>query len=251
VRKAFAPQSGRRAERNARRNVERDQARLHVPAIDRTFGGYGGGQGQSSTVGARIAEDGHGPPPVIVAVIGPPGVGKSTLVRSLVRRYTKTTIAEVKGPITLVTGTSYRQDFMHCLLGNSCVLRVTGKARRLTIIECPNDLGAIVDVAKVADLVLLMIDGSFGFEMVCSLLQHSGKAAADNGQTGNIRSFIGPLVSRTSKTHSCFDPSRPDQIASYSQGAKETAQAPLLDRALRRGQDVLSEWCHERPLPRP
>ena len=43
---------------------------------------------------------------------------------------------------------------------------VTGKSRRLTIIECPNDLGAMVDVAKVADLVLLIIDGSFGLEMV-------------------------------------------------------------------------------------
>lgn len=41
-----------------------------------------------------------------------------------------------------------------------------GKNRRLTIIECPNDLGAMIDVCKVADLVLLMIDGSFGFEMV-------------------------------------------------------------------------------------
>lgn len=46
-------------------------------------------------------------------------------------------------------------------------VRVVGKNRRLTIIECPNDLGSMIDTAKVADLVLLMIDGSFGFEMVC------------------------------------------------------------------------------------
>ena len=51
---AFAPKSGRRAERQGRRNVERDQARLHVPLINRT------------------PED--EPPPVIVAVMGPPGV---------------------------------------------------------------------------------------------------------------------------------------------------------------------------------
>lgn len=43
---------------------------------------------------------------------------------------------------------------------------VTGKARRLTIIECPNDLGSMIDMGKIADLVLLMIDGSFGLEMV-------------------------------------------------------------------------------------
>lgn len=42
---------------------------------------------------------------------------------------------------------------------------VSGKGRRLTFIETPNDMGAMVDVAKVADLVLLMVDGSFGFEM--------------------------------------------------------------------------------------
>ncbi|KAI5478527.1 ribosome biogenesis protein BMS1 [Pseudohyphozyma bogoriensis] len=131
--KAFTSQSGRKAEKLARRNVEKDQTRLHVPLVDRTFGGTAG-------QGGKDADD---IPPVIVAVIGPQGVGKTTLVRSLVRRYTKNTMADIKGPVTVVSG----------------------KNRRLTIIECPNDLGAMIDVAKVADLVLLMIDGSFGFEM--------------------------------------------------------------------------------------
>lgn len=45
-------------------------------------------------------------------------------------------------------------------------LFLAGKSRRLTFIEVPNDLGSMIDTAKVADLVLLMIDGSFGFEMV-------------------------------------------------------------------------------------
>ncbi|EIN12353.1 GTP binding protein [Punctularia strigosozonata HHB-11173 SS5] len=121
--KAFAPRSGRRAEKQGRRNAERDQSRLHVPLVDRTP------QDQ--------------PPPVIVAVVGPPGVGKSTLVKSLVRRYTKQTLNEIKGPITVVSG----------------------KKRRLTFIECNNDLNSMIDIGKVADLVLLMIDGSFGFEM--------------------------------------------------------------------------------------
>jgi hypothetical protein len=31
--------------------------------------------------------------------------------------------------------------------------------------ECPNDLNAMCDIAKTADLILLLIDGSFGFEM--------------------------------------------------------------------------------------
>ena len=40
-----------------------------------------------------------------------------------------------------------------------------GKTRRITFIECPPDLHGMLDAAKYADLVLLMIDGAFGFEM--------------------------------------------------------------------------------------
>lgn len=125
---AFAPKSGRRADRQGRRNVERDQTRLHVPLVNRT------------------PDD--DPPPVIIAIVGPPGVGKTTLLKSLVRRYAKQTLNEAKGPITVVSG----------------------KKRRLTFIECNNDLNSMIDIGKIADLVLLMVDGSFGFEMVCNNL---------------------------------------------------------------------------------
>ncbi|KAI0726270.1 DUF663-domain-containing protein [Fomitopsis betulina] len=121
--KAFAPRSGRRADRQGRRKVERDQTRLHVPLVDRTPDDQ--------------------PPPVIVAIVGPPGVGKTTLLKSLVRRYTKQTLNEAKGPVTIVSG----------------------KKKRITFIECNNDLNSMIDVGKIADLVLLMIDGSYGFEM--------------------------------------------------------------------------------------
>ncbi|QRV77376.1 40S ribosome biogenesis protein Tsr1 and BMS1 C-terminal [Ceratobasidium sp. AG-Ba] len=121
--KAFAPRSGRNADRQGRRAAEKDQTRLHVPLVNRT------------------PDD--EPPPVIVAMVGPPGVGKTTLVKSLVKRYTKHTLSEVKGPITVVAG----------------------KKRRLTFVECNNDLNSMIDIGKIADLVLLMIDGSFGFEM--------------------------------------------------------------------------------------
>ncbi|KAI0685623.1 hypothetical protein BC835DRAFT_1383114 [Cytidiella melzeri] len=121
--KAFAPRSGRRAEKQGRRAAERDQTRLHVPLVDRT------------------PDD--EPPPVVVAIVGPPGVGKTTLVKSLVRRYTKQTLNQVQGPVTVVSG----------------------KKKRITFLECNNDLNSMIDVAKIADLVLLMIDGSYGFEM--------------------------------------------------------------------------------------
>ena len=78
--KAFTSQSGAKASRLARQNVEKDQKRLHVPAIDRTFGGYGAGQAnsKSSVLGAGIGAKDDGPPPVIVAVMGPPGVDMQT-----------------------------------------------------------------------------------------------------------------------------------------------------------------------------
>jgi ribosome biogenesis protein BMS1 len=68
----------------------------------------------------------------------------SLFVQSLVKKYTRHTLSDIKGPITVVTS----------------------KTRRITFMEVPaNDLNAMIDCAKVADLALLMIDGSFGFEM--------------------------------------------------------------------------------------
>lgn len=66
---AFASASGRKADKQARRNVEKDQTRLHVPAVDRTFGGTSG-------QGGKETDD---VPPVIVAVIGPAGVRQIVL----------------------------------------------------------------------------------------------------------------------------------------------------------------------------
>lgn len=70
-------------------------------------------------------------------------MGKTTLLKSLVRRYSKETLTDPQGPITVVTS----------------------KKQRLTFVECPNELEAMVDLAKVADIILLMIDGNYGFEM--------------------------------------------------------------------------------------
>ena len=121
--KAFTVSAPGRLAKEAARSHDVREKRLHVPLVD------------------RLPEEA---PPLVVGVVGPPGVGKTTLIKSLVRRYTKQTISEPRGPITVVTS----------------------KRRRLTFVECPSDsLASSIDVAKVVDIVLLMIDGNFGFEM--------------------------------------------------------------------------------------
>jgi len=61
----------------------------------------------------------------------------------LVKHYTKYSLQSVNGPITVISS----------------------KKRRITFFECRNDLHSMCDLAKTADLVLLLVDASFGFEM--------------------------------------------------------------------------------------
>lgn len=89
-------------------------------------------------------------------------VGKTTLLKSLIKRYTKQTLSSPQGPLTVVTS----------------------KKKRLTFIECPSDsLAAMIDVAKVADIVLLMIDGNYGFEMETMEFLN---ALSTSGMPGNV-----------------------------------------------------------------
>ncbi|KAN0071157.1 Protein of unknown function (DUF663) domain containing protein [Elaphomyces granulatus] len=139
--KAFALANPGKGKRQAARSHEIKEKRLHVPLID------------------RLPEES---PPIIIAVVGPPGVGKTTLIKSLIKRYTKQTLSSPTGPLTVVTS----------------------KRRRLTFLECPSDsLASMIDVAKIADIVLLLIDGNYGFEM--ETMEFLNVLAA-SGMPGNI-----------------------------------------------------------------
>ncbi|XP_062989231.1 ribosome biogenesis protein BMS1 homolog [Elgaria multicarinata webbii] len=120
--KAFAVQSAVRMARTFHRTQDLKTKKHHIPVVDRT-----------------PLES----PPVVVVVVGPPKVGKSTLIKCLIKNFTRQKLVEIRGPVTIVSG----------------------KKRRLTIIECGCDINAMIDLAKVADLVLMLIDASFGFEM--------------------------------------------------------------------------------------
>ena len=108
--KAFSIQSAKKAARMVQRTADIQAKKQHVPSVDRTP---------------------LEPPPILVVVVGPPKVGKSTLVRGLLKNWTRQNVGEIRGPITVVSG----------------------KKRRVTLVECPNDMSAMIDVAKVADLV--------------------------------------------------------------------------------------------------
>lgn len=125
--KAFTAASFRNAAKAQQRQQDHTQRKLHVPIADRA--------GALTDVVS---------PPTVVAVVGPSGVGKSTLIRSLVKRYTKQSLGEsIKGPVTVVAG----------------------RKQRLTFLECSSDLCTMIDVSKVADMVLLLIDARKGFTM--------------------------------------------------------------------------------------
>ena len=139
--KAFAFNAPGKLAKNAKRSGDVKEKRLHVPLVD------------------RLPEEA---PPLVVGVVGPPGVGKTTLIKSLMKKYTKQTIQNPQGPITIVTS----------------------KKRRLTFFEVPSDsLASAIDTAKVVDIVLLMIDGNFGFEMETMEFLN---VLSSSGMPGNI-----------------------------------------------------------------
>jgi len=120
--KAFGYNKGQRARTAIAHQLNIEQIRLFQPNTRKT-----------------TLED----PPIVIAVQGPPGCGKSLLIKCLVRHYSRQRLVDLKGPITVVTS----------------------KTQRITFIEVANNINAMIDASKVADLVLLVVNGEKGFEM--------------------------------------------------------------------------------------
>ena len=93
--KAFTYHSAVKAGKSIRRTLDLKEKRHHIPVMDRTP---------------------LEPPPVLVAVAGPPKVGKSTLIAGLVKHFTHQTLSDDKcGPITVVSGNVRITSSLHKL----------------------------------------------------------------------------------------------------------------------------------------
>ncbi|ETW39239.1 hypothetical protein, variant [Plasmodium falciparum Tanzania (2000708)] len=91
----------------------------------------------------KVYKEGNKSSPLIVVIQGAKGVGKSTLLKSLIKYYVGITINNIKGPISIFTK----------------------NLKRYTFIEVNDDILHMIDVAKIADICILVIDGSYGIEL--------------------------------------------------------------------------------------
>ncbi|KAL3317220.1 Glycoside hydrolase 2 (Mannanase, beta-galactosidase) [Cichlidogyrus casuarinus] len=119
--KAFAIQKTVKATRMVQRTLDHQINKYHLPTSQ------------------RIVDV---PPPLVVALVGPPRSGKSTLLRGLLKHFARQTINLVTGPITVVAN----------------------KNMRFTFIECGCEINQMIDVSKIADIVLLLVNCRVGLE---------------------------------------------------------------------------------------
>ncbi|WUR03552.1 ribosome biogenesis protein BMS1 [Vairimorpha necatrix] len=87
-------------------------------------------------------------PPAFITVVGSKNSGKSSVIKSLVKKFTKQTLDHIKGPITLTVSVD----------------------KRVTIFECKDDIHQFVDTSKISDMVIFIIDATVGLE--CETLEY-------------------------------------------------------------------------------
>ena len=87
-------------------------------------------------------------PPAFVTVVGSKDSGKSSVIKSLVKKFTKQSLEQVTGPITLTVS----------------------REKRITLFECKDDIHQYVDTSKVSDMVIFVINATVGLE--CETLEY-------------------------------------------------------------------------------
>lgn len=68
------------------------EKRIHLPEVDRT----------------PIES-----PPFVVALVGPTNVGKSLLMKCLIKHFTRQRLTDIRGPVTVVSG---RYNGAYCII---------------------------------------------------------------------------------------------------------------------------------------
>ena len=128
--KAFTrPSDGSHKIAQRKRTVEQIESHARVPKVNKS-----------------LVPSSELQPPTLVAVVGPTGCGKSTFIRSFAKACVGKSLSRVYGPVTFTNGNPQRP-------------------KRYTFVECPPTLTAMVDVCKVAEVVIMVFDAAVGFEM--------------------------------------------------------------------------------------
>eukprot|EP00518_Triparma_eleuthera_P016211 CAMPEP_0197555812 /NCGR_PEP_ID=MMETSP1320-20131121/13979_1 /TAXON_ID=91990 /ORGANISM="Bolidomonas sp., Strain RCC2347" /LENGTH=313 /DNA_ID=CAMNT_0043116861 /DNA_START=32 /DNA_END=970 /DNA_ORIENTATION=- len=147
--KAFGVANTVRTKRNMQRNLDASHQKEYLPATDRRV------SERPSSDPTAAASEVPSAPPITVVVHGPPGSGKSTLLRTLALAHTNRSVTPC-GPMTLHLS----------------------KTRRATFIECPASVSGAIDLSKVGDLNVLVVNAQRGLEMetfeYLNLLQQHG-----------------------------------------------------------------------------
>ena len=81
--------------------------------------------------------------PIIISVVGPRRVGKSTFINSIISYYS--------------SNTEYKEE--------GCTLIFTKEKNSLLFLESPSDKLSMINLAKASDIVILVIDCYFGLEL--------------------------------------------------------------------------------------
>lgn len=165
--KAFNVSNVVRTKRNQQRNMDKAQQKELIPLVNRE-------KDITAAINDGVSSTSD-PPPAIVVVMGPRGVGKSTLIRSLMKIYSGQNMTDTKGNIKYwyiaLTDSYKRYRYITCpgsltfitlsynyiFEGPITVLCSAACKRRVTFFECPSeDICAMAVIPLIMTIILLI-----------------------------------------------------------------------------------------------